>query len=252
MDAMTAPDTGPDALDALAARVVILVGHFGSGKSEIAINVALGWKERHCEVSLVDLDVVKPYFRARATRAFMAERGIAVIAPEGENAHADLPIIVPAVRRLLLDPEARLVVDVGGDPVGTRALGSLSDLVRREEAAHLVVLNFRRPYTETVAEAVAMCRAIEEAARLPLDGIVSNTHLLGETTPDDVISGFEMSTEVATRLGLEVKVVVVDEATRGALPEGVFPCGVLTLQRLIRPPFEAQRFRKIGPLFALN
>ncbi len=249
---MTAPDSRPAALDALAARVVILVGHFGSGKSEIAINVALGWRERGLEVSLVDLDVVKPYFRVRATRDFMAERGIAVIAPEGENVHADLPIIVPAVRRLLLDPEARLVVDVGGDPVGTRALGSLSDLVRRAETAHLVVLNFRRPYTETVDDAVVMCRAIEEAARLPLTGIVSNTHLLGETTAADVTYGFEMSREVAARLGLGVKMVVVDEATRGALHEGEFGCAILTLRRLIRPPFEPMRVRTSGPLFALN
>ena len=249
---MTAPGSRPAALDALAARVVILVGHFGSGKSEIAINVALGSKERGCDVSLVDLDVVKPYFRVRAVRAFMAERGIEVIAPDGENLHADLPIIVPAVRRLLLDPEARLVVDVGGDPVGTRALGSLSDLVPREETEHLLVLNFRRPYTETVADAAEMCRAIEEAARIPLTGIVSNTHLLGETTPADVTYGYEMSREVAALVGVDVKAVVVDEATRDLLPQGAFDCGVLTLRRLIRTPFEPPRVRKSGPLFVLN
>ncbi|MBI4915511.1 MAG: hypothetical protein HY825_06655 [Acidobacteria bacterium] len=234
-------------------RVTIVVGHFGSGTTEIALHVALRLAGTGVTVALVDLDVVKPYFRSRSARDFLTEKGVGVIAPEGELAHADLPIVMPAVRRALQDPAARVVLDVGGDPIGTRALGSVSDVIPVAETDHLLVLNFRRPYTETEDDAVVMARATEAAARIPLTGLISNTHLLGETTPEIVVEGYERAREVGSRLGLPVVAVGADEATRPLLDESTLGCLVLELTRLIRPPFEQSRFRpRVGPLFALN
>ena len=253
MDAMTTFDRRPDACAALAAPVVILVGHFGSGKSEIALNLALGFRARGEDVSIVDLDVVKPYFRCRQAREELHARGIRLVAPEGEHAHADLPIILPAIRHLLQRPTGRVLMDVGGDPVGARALGSLSDAVVPPSTELLVVLNFLRPYTETVDEAVEMVRAIEAAARLKATGVVSNTHLLSETTPAVVLEGLQMAEEVAARLRLPVVAAVADRPTARGLAGRTLPRPLLVLERLIRPPFEGTRQqRKVGPLFVLN
>ena len=250
MDAMTTPE---ERRDALAAPVVILVGHFGSGKSEIALNLALGFRAGGEDVSVVDLDVVKPYFRCRQAREELHSHGIRLVAPEGENAHADLPIILPAVRHLLQHGPGRVLLDVGGDPVGARALGSVSDAVDRSTTEHLVVLNFSRPYTATVDEAVEMVRALESAARLPVTGVISNTHLLSETTPDLVLDGLATATQTAERLGVPLVAAAAEGTTARALAKRTLPCRLLVLTRLIKPPFEGtRRQRKVGPLFVLN
>ena len=121
-------------------RVTVIVGHFGSGKTEIAINGALQLADAGVPVALVDLDVVKPYFRSRAARAVMAEHGVDLVVPGGDNVFADLPIIVPQVRALLRDSRRKVLFDVGGDDTGARALGSLADVVPVAETEHLLGL----------------------------------------------------------------------------------------------------------------
>lgn len=237
----------------LGSRVTIIVGHFGSGKTEITLNVAVARADRGERVALVDLDVVKPYFRSRAARQFMAERGVRVVAPAGETIYADLPIIVPEIRQLLRDPHTCVLMDVGGDDTGARVVGSLVDAIPQGETDHLLVLNFRRPFTEDVPAAVAMVREIEAAARLPVTGLISNTHLMGETTPAIVEEGYALAQQVGTELGLRVVAVAADETTRPQLRDEGFACPILTLHRYLAPPFAGQRpARRIGPLFVVN
>lgn len=236
-----------------ASRVSIVVGHFGSGKTEIAVNGAIRKAAAGEQVALVDLDVVKPYFRSRSTREQMSALGVRVIAPEGDVAHADLPIVLPEVRRVFGEPGLAVILDVGGDPVGTRALGSVSDAVPVADTEVLLVLNFRRPYTENVEDAATMVEGIARAARLPVTGLVSNTHLLDETTPDLVREGWALAVDTGRRLGIPVLAVCCDERLRPALRDDEFPCPLVGLRRLIHPPFEQPRVAvKVGPLFALN
>lgn len=236
-----------------ASRVTIIVGHFGSGKTEIALNGAVELAASGEDVALVDLDVVKPYFRSRAARAFMAEHGVRVIAPSGENIHADLPIVVPEIRKLLRSPRQRVLMDVGGNDTGARVVGSLADVVPHGETELLLVLNFRRPFTETVETAVAMVREIEAAARLPVTGLVSNTHLMGETTPEIIAEGYGLAQAVGREVAVPVVAVVADEATRRLLRDEEFDCPIMVLYRYLSPPFGGERQRRrIGPLFVLN
>ncbi len=235
------------------SRVTVLVGHFGSGKTEIAINRALAVAGGSTRVALVDLDVVKPYFRSRSARALMAERGVDLVAPEGENVFADLPIIVPRIRTLVRDPAVTLIIDAGGDPTGARALGSLADVIPDGDTETLLVANFRRPFTTTAEEAVTMAREIEAASRRRISGVVSNTHLMSETTPEIVSEGYALAVETAARLGVPVVAVMVDEATRERVSDGAFDCPVVTLHRIVKPPFEPpNRGPKVGPLFVVN
>lgn len=128
-------------------RVTVFVGHFGSGKTEIALNGALDLAAAGERVVVADLDVVKPYFRSRSARAILSDAGIELLAPTGANIHSDLPIIVPQIRSRLRDSNRRLIMDVGGDDIGARVLGSLADVVPLDDTDCLLVLNFRRPST---------------------------------------------------------------------------------------------------------
>lgn len=234
-------------------RITLLVGHFGSGKTEIALNGALDLAAQGATVTLADLDVVKPYFRSRSARAILKAAGIRLLAPTGENVHADLPIIVPQIRQALRDHGCRLIADIGGDDTGARVLGSLSDVVPPDQTNCLVVLNFRRPATTNPTEAVAMVRAIETVARVPVTGLVSNTHLMGETTSEVVLDGHRMALEAAGELDLPLVAVTVDEATAQGISEAELGCPLLVLRRLVLPPFEQTRQQRTsGPLFVVN
>lgn len=234
-------------------RITVLVGHFGSGKTEVAVNGALGLARGGDDVALVDLDVVKPYFRSRSAREWMEREGVTLVAPTGENAYADLPIVVPQVRSLFREEGRKVIMDVGGDNSGARVLGSLADVFPGTYTDLWLVLNFRRPFTETVDGAVAMAREIETAARQPLTGIVSNTHLLDETTPAIVEEGLQLARETAKRLEVPVRAVTVDEDLVPRLHDMDPACPVVPLKRIMRPPFEGSReTRNTGPLFVLN
>jgi len=230
--------------------VTVLVGHFGSGKTEIAINGALDLAQRGENVILADLDVVKPYFRSRSARHILADAGVELIAPQGEFVHADLPIIVPQVRDALRTPRRKIILDIGGDGTGARVLGSLRDVLPTDDIEILVVVNFSRPSTPDPAGAVAMVREIEGVAQVQATGLVSNTHMMDETTAETVFQGAEMALEAGRLLGLPVVAATVQDTLNINVSLG---CPVFVLRRIVRPPFEAlQHTRTSGPLFVLN
>jgi hypothetical protein len=232
-------------------RVTVLVGHFGSGKTEIALNAALDLASGGVAVTLADLDVVKPYFRSRAARDILVEAGIQLLAPAGPNIHADLPIIVPEIRSHLRRSERRLIIDVGGDDVGARVMGSLSDVVPHDETECLLVLNFSRPSTPDPARAEIMVRQIEAVGRLPVTGLVSNTHLMDQTTPEVILGGLADARATGERLGIPVVAVAATADLADRVGE-LAGCPVIRLRRIVAPPFELPKQRTVGPLFAVN
>lgn len=235
-------------------RVTLVVGHFGSGKTEIALNGALRLADSGSPVTLVDLDVVKPYFRSRSARTMLAERGVELIIPSGENVFADLPIIVPQIRGILRGGDHRVIIDVGGDDTGARVLGSLADVMPDEDLDCLLVLNFRRPGTQGSDEAEQMIRRIEAVSRVQVSGLISNTHLMDETTVEVVEEGVRLAAETGRRVGVPVVAVTVPEDVADGLRLENLTCPIVTLERIVKPPFElAPPERRIkGPLFVLS
>ena len=232
-------------------RVTVLVGHFGSGKTEIALNLAMDLASQSIPVTLADLDVVKPYFRTRSARGLLSESGIDLLAPDGPNIHADLPIIVPQIRSHLRRSDRHLIIDVGGDNVGARVLGSLSDVVDPTETECFLVLNFKRPSTPDSDGAVDMVRQIEAVGRLPVTGLISNTHLLDETTLEVVLYGLERARETGDRLGIPVVATAVSEILADEVRAAI-DGPVVALRRIVMPPFEFPKQRTTGPLFVVN
>ena len=233
-------------------QVTVLVGHFGSGKTEIALNGALDLAAAGETVTLADLDVVKPYFRSRSARHILAAEGVNLIAPQGELVHADLPIIVPQVRDALRRPRGKTILDIGGDGTGARVLGSLTDVLPTTDIQNLVVLNFSRPSTPDPAGAVAMVHEIEAVSRVRVTGLISNTHMMEDTTPEIIIEGAQLAVETGLLLGLPVVGAAIHENIAAAV-NGDLPCPAFILKRFVKPPFEVQPQRRtVGPLFVLN
>ena len=234
-------------------RVTLFVGHFGSGTTELALHGALESAAAGMRITLADLDVVKPYFRSRSARAILSDAGIELLAPTGANVHADLPIIVPQIRSHLRDTNRRLIMDVGGDDVGARVLGSLSDVVPFDDTDCLLVLNFRRPSTPDAERALQMVREIEAVGRVPVTGLISNTHLMGETTPAVVLDGYRKAVETGRLADIPVVAVTVTEDLAADLRQESFECPVISMRRVVVPPFaQSRKTRTTGPLFVVN
>lgn len=238
------------------SRVTVFAGHFGSGKTELALNASIAAARAGHRTALVDLDVVKPYFRSRSAQAVLAEHGVELVAPQGDLMTADLPVVCADVRARFADRSVKVFVDAGGNDVGVKALSSVLDALPAQDASVLLVLNFRRPLTPDVPSAIAMARAIEGAARLKFTGVISNTHLIRETTPSVVLEGYGKALEVASQMGLPLLAVSVEKPLAGEVRERDPSCPLLAVERFVRPPFEKKepelKVRKVGPIFKMG
>lgn len=190
-------------------RILIFAGHYGSGKSEIAVNVALRLREEGRRVTLVDLDIVNPFFRSVDARAQLEREGVTVHAPLYANTNVDVPALLPAIASAMHDRETILIVDVGGDDDGARVLGSFHRDLVPEETLLTAVVNASRPMTRTAEETAAWVTAISAAARLPVSHILSNTHFMGETEPADILAGLDIARDAAVQSGCTVSAVAV-------------------------------------------
>lgn len=239
--------------EVFSRRVTVLGGHFGSGKTELTLSAALALAKSAPALSLVDLDVVKPYLRSRSARDILREAGVELVAPLGEYAAADLPIVLPEIRTRLVDPLRRILLDVGGDDLGVRALASLRDAVPEAQTDFFLILNFNRPLTPDAASAADMALRIAAASRLRPTGLLANTHLMGETTREVVLEGLRLAEEAGRALGLPVRGVGVPEALADDLRGRTGGVPVLPVRRIVRPPFEMDRERRtVGPLFVVG
>jgi len=218
-------------------RIRIFVGHFGSGKSEVAINEALDTSERDLRPTLVDLDVVKPYFRCRLLRDTLADRGVQLIAPEGDRFYADLPIILPEIKGAIKDPTRFVYLDSGGDDTGARVLGSFSDVLQESGYEMSLVVNMKRPFTDGLDSMVQMVERIRGAARLTITDIISNTHLMDDTTPEVIGRGYHEAERLSAQLRVPLRYVVAEGRMAKILDPSDFACPIRPIERYILPPF---------------
>jgi len=188
-------------------RITLFAGHYGSGKTNIALNYAR-WLKRHSPgpVAVADLDIVNPYFRTKDSAADLAAEGIGLVVSGFANSNVDFPALPKETYALVADRETRLVVDVGGDDRGALALGRYVDDIRAGgDYEMLAVVNASRPLTRTPADAVEALREIEAACGLPFTGIVNNTNLGQETTAQDVAASLPYADGIAALTRLPVR-----------------------------------------------
>ena len=210
-------------------RVSIITGHYGTGKTEFAVNLALQLAGLNHQVMVADLDIVNPYFRSRERRDLLQEAGIRLISSSQACSDADVPALPAELLTILENRDITGVLDIGGDPVGARVLARFNDKIITEDYQLIYVLNANRPEVRSPEAAVAYLRGIEATTSLTCTGIVNNTHLCGETTAEEIRKGARLAETVSRETGIPVLCHVAEERfvpELSDLSEAVFPISI--------------------------
>ncbi|HBH12885.1 MAG: Uncharacterized protein XD91_0915 [Clostridiales bacterium 38_11] len=185
-------------------RLTIITGHYGSGKTEFAVNYSIESLNYYQKVILADLDIVNPYFRSREKSAFLKNMGIRVIGSSMMNSSMEIPALTADINGAIDDKTSKTILDIGGDPVGARVLARYSNQISLQDYDMFIVVNANRPETQTVEAVKKYIHNIELSSKLKISGIINNTHLLRSTSVDDFYKGHELSKKVFNVTGLPV------------------------------------------------
>ena len=211
-------------------RILLLSGHYGSGKTNIALNLAFHLKKTHERVTIADVDIVNPYFRTSDSRKALEHAGIRLICSEFAGSNVDLPALPADIYAVTADAGQAAIIDVGGDDRGALALGRLRDGILAEDNYEmLLVINRFRPLTKTAALTVEVMREIEAAGGIPFTAIVNNSNLGPETTAEDVLNSIDYANEVCELTGLPLKMTTVHDSLYPQLAgkiDNLFPLGL--------------------------
>jgi hypothetical protein len=221
--------------------IVVIVGNYGSGKSEVAVNLALHHRQAGMQVRLADLDLVNPYFRSREAAAQLTKLGIDLVLPPRAYVQSELPVLSPAVAGLIRRPGDLAILDAGGDSVGAMVLAALGDAFAKGRCRVLQVVNPLRPATATPAGCRKIRREIEASANLKVTGLAGNANLIDETTAREIIEGYAFMQTLAAESGLPLAFITVAEELRPQVDDSMFDCPVLTIRRQLVPPWKRAR-----------
>ena len=219
--------------------IVIIVGNYGSGKTEISINLAASRKKAGVDVRIADLDLVNPYFRTREAKDALSRLGIEMVLPEDKYLQADLPILSPMVAAMIRGPSELTLLDVGGSDVGATVLASLEDILREQSVRMLQVVNPMRPDTNTVEGCLKVRNNIEAAAKQNISGIIGNANLIDETGCDEIYNGYEFVLDLSQKTGLPLEFITVARELLKDVDPDRFSCPILPIDRQLVPPWKS-------------
>ncbi len=215
-------------------RITLLCGHYGSGKTNVAVNLALRERTLYEKVAVADLDIVNPYFRTKDSSAEFEAAGIRLICSDYANTNVDIPALPPDLYAITDDKSIRVLIDVGGDDRGALALGRLAPSILEENSYEmLMVINGYRPLTRDAASTLEVLQEIEAACGIPFTGLVNNSNLGNDTTADDVLASLAYAEEVSRITGLPVVMTAFHEDLLPALGDKVPHPFPLALQKKI-------------------
>lgn len=201
-------------------RLTLLCGHYGSGKTNIAVNMAYDLKKQHEKTIIADLDIVNPYFRTKDSSGEFEDLGIRLICSDYANSNVDIPALPQDIYVLTEDKGVKAIIDVGGDDRGALALGRLTPAILAEnDYSMYMVLNFYRPLTRDAESVLEVMAEIETACGIKFTGLINNSNLGVETTADDVVSTNQKALEVAKLTALPLVLTTVDENIYGEVKD---------------------------------
>lgn len=187
------------------SRISIFTGHFGSGKTEVAINYSIKLAKQNKKTCIVDLDIVNPYFSVRESREYLEKLGIKVISPTIDITTAELNTVPIDVYSAFNDKSYEVVLDIGGDDIGAIALGQFNRFFKEEYYDMYFVINTNRPQTKDALSIVEYIKSIEKASRLTVTYLINNTNLSYDTDISDIYNGQNIIKEVAEKLSIPVR-----------------------------------------------
>lgn len=203
-------------------RIRIIIGHYGSGKTEFSVNYAMKLKQASSsKVAIADLDIVNVYFRSREKQVMLEEQGIKVIASSIAGNALDLPAVAADIITPLEDKSYEYVIDVGGDSVGARVLGRFKNYIEDADYDMFMVVNANREQTMDLEGIKRHKETIEATSRLKVTGFINNTHLIRETTLEDVLRGDKLLKEASKELGIPIRYVSAMSHIASQIPDEV-------------------------------
>lgn len=201
-------------------RLKIIIGAYGSGKSEISVNMALAMRKSFPDdkVLLADLDIVNPFYRSADASKVLEENKIRLISPMYANSNVDAPVLSGEVYVIFDDESYRGVFDIGGEDMGATILGSMKTRLDKSGADLLMAVNTRRPFTATSDEIIMMASELTEASKMRITGFINNTNVLEDTKPEDIIEGERIVREVEQKTGIPLVMTTVMD---GVMPDSM-------------------------------
>ena len=223
----------PNMVNNLPARKTIVIGHYGSGKTEFSVSLAMHLSSLgHPNLAIVDLDIINPYFRSRERRKLLtaAEIGIYGSAYDTEIT-AELPALGSSIRAPLEDSGCNVIIDSGGNSAGAVVLNQFTRYFTDDETEMVAVINNNRPETDTAEKAIAHITAIEDITQIKVSKIVNNSHLLFETSTDTIASGHIFCKKICAHMGVELfcdcyPVGLIDPENLIGICEKILPMGL--------------------------
>ena len=182
-------------------KITIISGHYGTGKTELAVNLALAMAREGRKTALVDLDIVNPYFRSYERRALLEASGVRVLVTS-QGGRADTPALPADIMSVFADPDLQTIIDLGGDPIGARVLGYYKDQLDQAPFDFWFAVNQKRPENKSPELVMAYLQETERLSRQKITGLVNTSHLGSETSLDDILSGDAYVAELASILAL--------------------------------------------------
>ncbi len=187
-------------------RIRVVVGHYGSGKTEFSVNYAIKLAEQGKKTALADLDIANPYFRSRERQRLLEDKGVKVYSNTfGYDITVDLPAITACIKAPLEDTDSQTIVDAGGDDSGARILVQFGKYLEGNDCDLFCVVNANRPETASVQGALNHISRIEKEINLKITGLINNTHLLMETKAEDIMKGYYLCKELSEKFNIPLK-----------------------------------------------
>ena len=217
-------------------RIAIFTGHFGSGKTELAINYSMAAAARGDKTLIVELDIVNPFFRTTEKRDVLEEQGIKVISPNLAGTGLDIPSLSAQIYSVFQKRDHKVIFDVGGDDIGATALGTFYPYFKEEDYRVYYVINVRRPLSSNEQDIIDMIEAIQANSRLGVSHLINNSNISYETTICDLLDGQAIVEKISMKINRPIAYISgMPEVLKGLpveLRTKAFPLNIF-----MRPPW---------------
>jgi len=219
-------------------RINLFTGHFGSGKTEVAVNYALKLAEADYKTAIVDFDIINPYFRTADAKEELEQNNIKVILPMYANTNVDIPAIPPEIYSMFQNKQYRVVLDVGGDDLGAKAVSRFKEEIISDDYEMFFVINTKRIMTDTPEKIIEMIALIEDGAHIKVTKLINNSNLLEETTSETILDGNKIIAEVSEKLGIPIAITAgMEEVISGLSRQQLSDSELLPMRKLIHLPW---------------
>ncbi len=211
--------------------LIVIVGAYGSGKTQVTLNLAIEKKNAGEDVAVADLDLINPYFRIREAAGDLKKLGIRSVLPDDKYLQADLPILSPSVAGIIRKPATVTILDAGGEDVGVVVLSALAEPLKDKKVEVIMVINKFRPFTSDIEGALRVKDKIEAASRLKVTGIVGNSNLMHETTIEHIEKGYEFACSLSEKSGIKLHFITAPYFLYDKSRQDKFLCPVLEIRK---------------------